>query len=619
MLAAGLSGPIPLSGGNDIEVLYEGTTPDGKRGSHWKINKMPPPEFYEKVTESYRALQAEAKEKGWPELICCALDEVHPARKEFGVRVYQAVRDAGIRTYITKDPMAADAVDYRDAVDIWCSQPYSMPYERIVSQDRYEYWCYPNHNAAEIKDRRVMCKGGRMTYGFGFWRSGYTSLIPWHWAWTPAPDPFDYLRGSRSGCGQRIDDDGEVIPAVYWECFREGRDDARYVYTLQQAVWEREGATDQDCRRLVAGGKALLQELWQDINVQPKYLVEGMWPSEEFNARRWRLALAIEALLEHPSVREGTAPSVLVESTDPKPMRSDADFISQAIEQGRVTTRNLGGDFSGWKNQTGEGELSVTTDAGQNNAPGMRWHVKVDHKTDGGGEGGDYPVGWPRICRFFAESELDMSAFDYLMFMIRIDSDRDEVADDTTPVGFTVHSSQFFEVARDLGRRQRVWLPVLFDVRSMIETVGRGEEQWRDIRRVQIFISEGDYADRTDLTFDVADVSLLRFKAPTIQQVDVARFVALPQWVLPVGFRIMGMRSVREGTHTVTATLVNDRGQSLAATTGDLANCERLILDTTKLQPGTHTLKVSITTADGQLCTQSECPVEFMPGPIWNQ
>jgi hypothetical protein len=23
-----------------------------------------------------------------------------------------------------------------------------------------------------------------MTYGFGFWRSGYTTLIPWHWNWT---------------------------------------------------------------------------------------------------------------------------------------------------------------------------------------------------------------------------------------------------------------------------------------------------------------------------------------------------------------------------------------------------------------------------------------------------
>ena len=112
----------------------------------------------------------------------------------------------------------------------------------------------------------------------------------------------------------------------------------------------------------------------------------------------------------------------------------------------------------------------------------------------------------------------------------------------------------------------------------------------------------GDYADRTNLSFDVADVSLLRFKAPTIQQVNVARFVALPQSVLPVSFRVMGMRSVCPGTHTVTATLLDERGQSLAETTGDLANCGSLALDTAGLQPGTHALKVRITTADGQLC-----------------
>ena len=57
-----------------------------------------------------------------------------------------------------------------------------------------------------------------MTYGFGCWRSGYTTLIPWHWAWTMRPDPFDYLRTTSSGAGQRIDENGEVIPAVYWEC-----------------------------------------------------------------------------------------------------------------------------------------------------------------------------------------------------------------------------------------------------------------------------------------------------------------------------------------------------------------------------------------------------------------
>ncbi len=171
------------------------------------------------------------------------------------MKVYAAVKAAGLKTYATKDPVEPDAAAYAPYLDIWCSQPYSVLLEQIAGQKRYEYWCYPNHNAGEIKDRLTMCKGGRMTYGFGFWRSGYTTLIPWHWCWTCAPDQFDYLRGGESGCGQRMDDDGEVIPAVYWSCFREGFDDARYVYTLQQAVMQRQDAVDPACQAAVRDGE----------------------------------------------------------------------------------------------------------------------------------------------------------------------------------------------------------------------------------------------------------------------------------------------------------------------------------------------------------------------------
>ena len=201
-----------------------------------------------------------------------------------------------------------------------------------------------------------MCKGGRMTYGFGFWRSGYTTLIPWHWAWTPAPDQFDYLRGSRSGCGQRIDDDGEVIPAIYWECFREGYDDARYLYTLQQAICQRDDARDPLCRLRLAAAKALLQETWDAIHVQQKYLADGMWPSAEFNARRWRLAQMIEALLEYPAAQAAVAPSVLVANTTPQAAVAEPVPVEQAERQGNVETKDLAGDFRGWRSETKEGQ-----------------------------------------------------------------------------------------------------------------------------------------------------------------------------------------------------------------------------------------------------------------------
>jgi hypothetical protein len=619
MLAAGLKGPLPITGGNAIERIYRATTPGGKRGSHWQISKMPPPEFYQRVTAMFRAFDAERRGRGWPEVVCCPLDEVAASHKEFGWRVYKAVRDAGIRTYATKNPRAADADVYRPAIDVWCSQPYSMPYEKIVDQDRYEYWCYPNHNAGERKDRRIMCKGGRMTYGFGFWRSGYTTLIPWHWAWTPAPDQFDYLRGSRSGCGQRIDDDGEVIPAIYWECFREGYDDARYLYTLQQAICQRDGSRDPQCRRRLAAAKALLQETWDAIHVQQKYLADGMWPSAEFNARRWRLAQMIEALLEFPATQAAVAPSVLVANTAPQAAAAEPAPVEQAERQGNVEKKDLAGDFRGWRSETREGKTEVTPAAGRDGKPGLRWTVTIDHKSDGG-ESGKYPVGWPRVRRAFAVGQLNIGAYDYLEFTVRVDSDRDEVADDATPLGLAIGSHEqprrLYEMTRDLGGRQRVWIPIRLSVKEMMATAGAGPDPWKKISHVQLFVAEHNYRDGTRLTFDIGSIKLLRFTAPMISRLEVSRFVMLPCRTLAVAFNIVGFTAVRPDSHRIEAELVDAQGKVHCESDQDLTTSRLLALNAAALTPGRYTVKARVMTAAGELCSESAAPIEALAGPL---
>ncbi len=618
MLKLGMKGPVPVTADNVIGRIYRDTTPDGRRESHWAISKMPPPEFYKKVTALFTEFEAQRRANGWPAIVCCPIDEVASSHKEFGWRVYRAVRAAGIRTYATKNPLAADAAVYRPYIDVWCSQPYSAAYEKIIAQDRYEYWCYPNHNACEIKDRRVMCKGGRMTYGFGFWRSGYTTLIPWHWAWTPGSDQFDYLRGRYSGCGQRIGDDGEVIPAVYWECFREGRDDARYVYTLQQALWEREGSPDANCRRRVAEAKAILQETWDAIEVQQKYLAGGMWPSEEFNARRWRLAQAIDALLKYPPMRTGSAPSVLVADTSPKSAAVEIPLIEQASAEGNVESKDLGDGFSAWHNGTKEGVVELTTSAGCDGKTGLRWRVAVDHETDGG-EGGQYPVGWPRIARSFGPGEIDMSLYDYLEFRVRVDSDRDEVADDSTPLGLSIGSHkktrQFFETRRDLGDRQRVWIPLRFSVKEMIDATGLGPDPWKTISRVQLYLCESDFQHGANLSIDVAEVRLLRFKSPTISRLDAPRFVMLPDSKLPIAFEVMGTGAVTEGSHRIKASVIDSQGRIQAKIVQDLTASRLLVLDLSRLTPGCCRLNVEITAAKGERCSQSSCEFEGLAGP----
>jgi len=616
MLEVGLAGPVPVTTGGVISRFYRDMTPGGEQGSHWNISELPPPEFYERITAAFKAFEIERKAKGWPELICCPIDEVAAAREEFGAKVYAAVKAAGIRTYATKDPTAADAVSYRPYIDVWCSQPYSVPYEKIVGQDRYEYWCYPNHNAGEIKDRRVMCKGGRMTYGFGFWRSGYTTLIPWNWNWTPGDDQFDYLRGSRSGCGQRIDEDGEVIPAIYWDCFREGTDDARYIYTLQQAIFQREGSPNAECGRAVADARKLLQNTWDAVNVQEKYLADGMWPSEEFNARRWLLAQATSRLLLYPAIRKDNAPSVLVTSTSPLPAKTETSIIDKAMEAGNIQLTDLGGDFAAWSNGTKEGAIEIVTVAGHKE---LCWQVRVDHKTDGG-EGGQYPVGWPRIARSFRDGGLDFSDYDYLSMLIRVDSNRDEVADDSTRLGLSLRSNgtpkRLFETRIDLGDRQRQWIPLRFSVGELIDRTGVGLEPWRSVSNIQLFAAESDYAHGTNLTFQVKDIKLLRFTSPTIQSVYTPAYITLPRNHLAISFGIVGTRSVRKGSHTITASLTSGDGGTRTEQQQDLAGGHIVILDTSGLIPGRYNMDLTIVAADGTRCAHEMQPIEAIDGPL---
>lgn len=619
MLKAGLTGPIPVTADRVISRFYRDTTPDGVRRSHWDISKLPPPAFYERITAAFRSFESERQAKGWPEFICCPIDEVTASRKAFGAKVYAAVKAAGIRTYATKDPTGADAAPYRPYIDVWCSQPYSVPYEKIASQNRYEYWCYPNHNAGEIKDRRVMCKGGRMTYGFGFWRSAYTTLIPWNWNWTLGKDQFDYLRGSHSGCGQRIDEHGEVIPAVYWECFREGKDDARYVYTLQQAVFQREGTTQADCRRAVDEAKKLLQDTWDAIEVQQKYLADGMWPSEEFNTRRWLLAQACAELLQHPAHRAGTAPSVLVANTSSRPAQAEASLIDRALQEGNVQSMDLGGDFSTWVNGTKEGRSEITDATDRTGKKVLDWRIGIDHEQDGG-EGGQYPIGWPRVARSFAKNELDFSAYDYLSMLVRVDSNRDEVADDVTRLGLSLSGHgeprRLFETRVDLGDRQRQWIPLRFSTRELMERAGVGLDPWRSVARVQLFIAESDYAHGTDLSFQITECKLLRFGAPTVQRIDVPTTITLPRTCLPVAVDILGTRSVRKGSHSLTASLLSADGRMRVTETLDLAGASTVILDTSTLTPGRYRLNLTIVDTDGTICAQAGQSVEAVNGPL---
>ncbi len=90
-----------------------------------------------------------------------------------------------------------------------------------------------------------------------------------------------------------------------------------------------------------------------------------------------------------------------------------------------------------------------------------------------------------------------MSRYDTLELWIRIDSDRDEVTDDHTPIGLVISAhgtkKSLYSTRVDLGGQQRVWVPVRFPVKPMMAAADAGAEPWKSISRVQLYLSEHDY------------------------------------------------------------------------------------------------------------------------------
>ncbi|MBL8991697.1 MAG: hypothetical protein JNM63_00055, partial [Spirochaetia bacterium] len=453
------------------------------------------------------------------------------------------------------------------------------------------------HVSGELKSREIMMKGGRMTYGYGFWRSGYEGLIPWMWRWDVG-DPGDYLDDKYADTGNKLSKDGEVIPAAYWLSFREGVDDERYIYTLQQAIVDRENTKDASARVLIDEGKKFLRELWEGIEPQEKYLAVGMWPSEDFNGRRWLAARLIEALQKFPEEKGMISPSVLLPGSPKVSAAGKPSALEEARKKGLVEEVDFGDeDFSRWQNVTSEGKLETVSTGAHRGGNAMKWTVRMDHLADGeaGSSGsGKYPKGWPRILLKLPEV-VDLSSYDYLSIWVKIDSDRDEVADDTSPFHLDIITSTGKYQRRIINEaEQRVWIPVVVPVSELVVLAG-DVRNIKELRSIQLWIPEGSYPDKSTVTFTIDEFALLRFKQPVLDTCEVPSVSLIPGSFLPVNFRVFGDSSASRGQYQAAFSLFDEKGVLAASFQQDLKDGRRFGLGVEKVKmPGKYILRSEI-------------------------
>lgn len=266
--------------------------------SHLRGVEMPPDAFFPEVTALVREIEAERQRRHWPEFVYQPFDEPSsdPAVIAFMVRLMQAVKAAGVRTYTTASPERPGYQPLKPYVDVWCTQTFLPEHDAAVADMKargVEYWCYPNDISGENDHTPVA--GARMTYGFGFWRSGFVRLIPWMYQHSSG-DPFNCLDGRMSDFLVRSEPDGTPIPVALWEGFREGYDDMRYLYSLEQAIAEAEQSPSAEAKREAAEARKLLEGIWNAVPVRPQYQYDSAWSPEEMDVYRWMIAERLERL-----------------------------------------------------------------------------------------------------------------------------------------------------------------------------------------------------------------------------------------------------------------------------------------------------------------------------------
>ena len=285
----GFTGPVVL--GIPTESVYEKYL-HARPGHHLNGVQDPPEAFEREIAAMVRVIEAERRRRGWPEFLIYPIDEpsTSPAAVNFMVKVLRACRAGGGRTYVTADPTHEQFAPLRPHVDVWCTQPFAPDSATVLADTQargVEYWCYPNHVNGENDHTPV--NGARMTYGFGFWRSGFRALIPWIYQHNVG-DPCNYLDGATSDFFNRSEPDGTPVPVAMWEAYREGWTDYRYVFTLEQliAAAKQRGTPAAQAAATQAAGE--LAFIWKQIRVQPKYKDTDLWNAADYDVYRWIIA-----------------------------------------------------------------------------------------------------------------------------------------------------------------------------------------------------------------------------------------------------------------------------------------------------------------------------------------
>lgn len=254
-----------------------------------------------------RTVLERADEKGWPDIYFFPVDEPFGhAEKEAELywlaplikQVPGALVEVSLDGVETLPPEADPLTDVRFyngwAVDQWLPV---HTFEEIAadaraSGDRLGYY----YNTRGVGGRPEF---SRVTFGLYAWNSPFPEQGVWTYRHFVG-DPYDDTDGATGDTAYAYPDPernyAPTLPTLRWEGVREGVDDLRYLYTLEQAMDDAQGNPAK--AQALAQAQVLLDRLEADLNgygPEARAIIAYFEP-EDYHQYRWDIAQAIEGL-----------------------------------------------------------------------------------------------------------------------------------------------------------------------------------------------------------------------------------------------------------------------------------------------------------------------------------
>lgn len=269
------------------------TVPIKRNSKDWaSLNQSP--EYWLAYREIIKAIKKKQVSAGWPEFIFFTSAELSNGGLEFiqyGKKVLDNLHDiGGIKTAnmsnsLREIRMIASSVNVSGMQIKRCTEQ-AVDYGKKNSLDN-SFWVYQSNN--------------RFTYGFYFHKIGAKGSFKENFQ-SVRVDPYNGFDGKSdealSSVGYSLPSPNGPVPLIQCYEYREGIDDARYLYTLEEYIKKAKNHGDLQAKAAAEKSEEVLSKILSRINMDLTYYQNevGFWDNPAYDKLRSQISSQIVAL-----------------------------------------------------------------------------------------------------------------------------------------------------------------------------------------------------------------------------------------------------------------------------------------------------------------------------------